>query len=126
MDQKINKFIEKIISTTQSRKLLWKKKKEEMIWDNEKSSLFLEKRAYTAEYKDGTIILINYSDKKALPFNKGELDYYILAVQKDERSEVMELNSKDELQPDLFRLYNIINRQVLQVDEFIDSFLDEN
>jgi len=76
--------------------------------------------SYVVNYSNGYIFLIT----KKLIDNQEKLFYY-LAIQKNESSEIIELNTANEYQIELIRLCNSVNGQLGNLNEFITGFLND-
>lgn len=52
--------------------------------------------------------------------------YYQLAIQTNSDAEIILVNDLDQFQKELFTLFNILIRKHLEIDNFIDSFINDN
>lgn len=130
-------FIDKLIKSTEKSSIKWYKidtlkndsnlnnylalHKHDHITPLGRLDLFVEpKNSFYFKYKNGFVFLFE-EFLEASPDN----NYFILGVQQ-ENSKVVELNNYQESQPDLLRLFNLIEEQINNVTGLINAILHDN
>jgi hypothetical protein len=133
MADKAAKVIEKFITETENDKIVWKKISrqetpqltplinyyEEVGWD------LVDQYCFETKHKNAKIFLISLaSETHRKVLTRFDVEYLILGIQKDGQ-ELVPLNTLQQEQSNLFRLFNMIDRQVSQVNEVLDDILDD-
>ncbi|MGG1553287.1 hypothetical protein [Paenibacillus ferrarius] len=129
--------INKLILATDKGTVRWKPVTG--VENNEELEEYLNKHADTISNTINNILIISQDTSYYVDYKKGKIycftkyfdsypdkSYFIIAAQKDGVSKVLALNTHKEYQADLFRLFNIVERQVNKVTDFIGEFLSDN
>lgn len=138
-DEKIIELIKKIKSSTKERKIAWGRVSDlfssseidnsllkQYILFNERGSYFYNKnkrvfslnqfQSFYTEIEKGYICIFKY--------DRHDRSYYIMAIQSNKHSSVVELNGKDDMQPELIELVFLIEGQVDNYLEYVDLIID--
>ncbi|NPV51732.1 MAG: hypothetical protein HPY60_11140 [Candidatus Methanofastidiosum sp.] len=140
MNDKITELITKIISSTKERKIEWGRLSDlfssnevgnnllrQYVLLNERGAYFYSKnnrifslnqfQSFYTEIEQGYVCVLKYV--------KPDSSYYVIALQSNKHSSVVELNKKDELQPELIELAFLIEGQVDNPMQYIDIILEK-
>lgn len=132
-DDRTSKLIDKLASDTKNNLIQWQrflaindnKDNNKMIQFfcevlyNEEDEDIKEEVSYYASYKGGLIFVFTLID----PYNYDSK--YLLSIQKDKYSKVTVLNHNFSLKSEIKRLQYLIEEQINDVDDFLDSLLED-
>lgn len=134
MTEKTKMLIEKFIIDTEKKNMNWRQ-----IEAEEESQLspfidhyegigweVISSCCFKTKHKKANIYVISFAsnDNYKAKYTRYDIGYLILGIQK-EGKDFVPLNTHKEEQGNLFRLYNMIDRQVSEVDDIIDDILDD-
>jgi len=131
---KVLNFIEKLILRTDKNEIIWtmfekveQAPKIKDIYEYYTEDAYnIPGASYVTHYKDGTIVLLGLTfENSHKVLKKHDVEHLLLCLQSKPDTKMSELNTLKEYQTELFRLLNMIDRQVNEVDEFIEDFLTD-
>ena len=142
-----NDFIEKIIKSSLESKLIWKPVYDEFFYNNNKESIESFSKDYNQNRSQFEEIHFNLDDSFYCKYKnsifylfKGVIPkqalmaatavfsptrYFVFAIQSVINERIVHQNEINTLQAELMRLYNIIIRQINNVLNVIDDFMND-
>ena len=79
--------------------------------------------SFCQEFRDGYMFVFVYKCGKT---TKSRITKYILAAQANHEAKIVELNDFSSLQAELIRIVNLIDRQINNIDKFIEDYISVN
>lgn len=127
-NDKMTQLINKLIKATKGGRLEWSSwfidfevynriLKTSIIFKEKNEFSLNEHKSFFARFENGYIHILRY----------GSLDgkYYSIAVQSNKQSSIVELNKKDDFQPELMELAFLIEGQVGNYLEYVDLIISK-
>ena len=132
---KISQLVEKLIIGTKSRNISWSRLLNFYYYNNNILKNYIIDNERTIYSKRSNAATINQTRSFISQFEQGWLyifeynfgtsrKYYVVAIQSNLDSNIIELNTQDEIQSNLMQIVHMIEEQIDNVDDFIDKLID--
>ncbi len=114
--ESINPILKNYILKKERSPYFYRKKRLGLYKNKEKYDTLNQFRSYYIEIKNGYTYILKY---------EGESEYYLIAVQGNNYSNIVELNNKNEYQAELMELVYLVEGQMDNYLDYVDEVINE-